>query len=415
MAITIKKENRSLKGSIQLPPSKSESARLLIIDAILGSENLSLENLSKSTDTQLLQKSLESLLRLKGTHISLTLDLNDSGTSMRFITAYAAGIHVKCFLTGSDRMKERPLGILVDKLRELGASIQPIEKEGFPPILIEGKRLKGGEIEIDASISSQFISALLLMAPKMTHGLKMHLKGPVSSRPYIDMTLKIMRAYGIEIEESDNFISIAKQRYQNKMTYRIESDWSAASYWYQMAAFADEVDLELLGLKKDSTQGDRIIADWATTFGVQTEYTQQGVHLTKVKKETSSLKFDFFAYPDLAQTIITTAVGLNIPGEFTGLQNLRIKETDRIEALVQELQSLGAKLSTQNGSITTETAELKENKITFVHADHRMAMSFAPLSLLLKQITIDSPTVVEKSYPNFWDDLKKVGFIINTI
>ncbi len=415
MAITIKKENRSLKGRIQLPPSKSESARLLIIDAILGSENLNLENLSQSTDTRLLQKSLESLLRLKGTHISLSLDLNDSGTSMRFITAYAAGIHVKCFLTGSDRMKERPLGILVDKLREVGASIQSIEKEGFPPILIEGKRLKGGEIDIDASVSSQFISALLLMAPKMTHGLKMHLKASVSSRPYIDMTLKIMQTYGIEIEQTDDFISISKQGYQNKKVYKIESDWSAASYWYQMAAFADEVDLYLLGLKKNSTQGDRIIAEWSTAFGVQTEFLEEGVHLTKIKQKPESLKLDFFAYPDLAQTLITTSVGLNIPGEFTGLRNLRLKETDRIEALVQELQSLGAKLNTQNGHIKTEAAQLTENKITHVHADHRMAMSFAPLSILLDQITIDSPTVVAKSYPNFWEDLQKVGFEINTI
>ena len=415
MAFLIKKKDRSLKGRIQLPASKSESARLLIIDAILGAENLDIENLSESNDTKLLQDSLESLLRLKGTHISLNIDVQDSGTAMRFLTAFAAGINVKSYITGFERMKQRPLGILVDKLRELGTTITYVEKEGFAPILVEGKRLKGGEIEVDATVSSQFISALLLMAPKMTNGLRMKLIGEVSSEPYINMTIKIMQEFGIEIERNGNLIFIQKQRYINKNTFCIESDWSAASYWYQMAAFADEVDLILLGLKEVSTQGDSIIAKWATEFGVQTKFTEEGVHLSKTKAETKSLKMDFYANPDLAQTLIVTAAGLQISGKFTGLSNLRIKETDRINALVKELKALRADISTDNDNIKLVSAKLESKNKVQVYSDHRMAMSFAALSLLLGEIKIDSPSVVAKSYPKFWEDMKTVGFEIAEI
>lgn len=415
MALLIKKDNRSLKGRIQLPPSKSESARLLIIDAILGTEHLAIENLSESTDTTTLKSSLESLLRLKGTNISLNLDIHDAGTAMRFVTAFASNIKVKSFITGTDRMKHRPLGILVDKLIELGASISYIEDEGYPPIRIEGKRLKGGEIEIDATISSQFISALLLMAPKMLHGLKIKLLGEVISAPYIDMTLKVMHEFGIEVERNDNVISIRKQRYQNKNVYRIESDWSAASYWYQMAAFADDVDLTLLGLKKESTQGDRIIADWAEAFGVHTHYSDEGVHLSKIKTQSNRLHKDFYSYPDLAQTVIVTAAGLQMQGEFTGLQNLRLKETDRISALVKELGALGANISANDKEIKISPAPLQVKNTVRVYADHRMAMSFAPLTMILGELKMDSPSVVAKSYPKFWDDLQSVGFELSEL
>lgn len=415
MSYLIKKKTRSLKGRIQLPASKSESARLLIIDAILGAENLEIDNLSESNDTKLLQSSLEALLRLKGTHISLNIDVQDSGTAMRFLTAYAGGINVKSYITGFDRLKQRPLGILVEKLRELGTTITYIEKEGFPPILVEGKRLKGGEIEVDASVSSQFISALLLMAPKMTNGLKMKLVGDISSEPYIQMTLSIMREFGIEVKRENRCISIAKQRYHNNGRFRIESDWSAASYWYQMAAFADEVDLTLLGLKEISTQGDAIIAKWAEKFGVQTTFKDEGVRLSKQKKELNTLDLDFYANPDLAQTLIATAAGLQISGRFTGLSNLRLKETDRIAALVNELSAMGAQVSNDKDSITLVASPLKIKNKVHVCADHRMAMSFAPLAMLWGALEIDSPSVVAKSYPNFWNDLKSVGFELSEI
>ncbi len=415
MAFLVKKDTRSLKGRIQLPASKSESARLLFIDAILGAEELAIENLSESADTKILQSSLESLLRLKGTNISLNLDIHDSGTAMRFVTAYAGGIHVKCYITGSERMKHRPLGILVEKLRELGTLITYMEEDGYPPILVEGKRLKGGEIEVDATVSSQFISALLLMAPKMTNGLKMKLLGDVVSEPYINMTIRIMEEFGIVIERSGNTISIQKQRYQNKHSYRVESDWSAASYWYQMAAFAEDVDLTLLGLKKDSIQGDSIMAQWASEFGVLTQFTSEGVHLTKTKKEPKFMKMNFYNNPDLAQTMIVTATALQIPGEYNGLNNLRLKETDRINALVKELGALGADISVKDDKISVSPAQLQAKKKVQVYSDHRMIMSFAPLSMLLGEIKIDNPSVVSKSYPGFWDDLKSAGFQISEI
>lgn len=415
MAFLIQKDNRKLIGRIQLPPSKSESARLLIIDAILGKEDLAIENLSESSDTKILKSALESMLGLKGTHISLNLDIQDSGTAMRFLTAYAAGVNVKTLITGSSRMKQRPIGILVDKLKELGSNITYLEKEGFPPILIDGKRHKGGEIEIDATISSQFVSALLLVAPKMINGLKMRLLGDVISAPYIDMTINIMREFGIEVYRDGNFISVPKQSYQNKKTYHVESDWSAASYWYQMAAFADELDLTLLGLKKNSIQGDSIIADWAKNFGIKTAFTNEGVHLSKSKNSCKSFKLDFYGFPDLAQTLITTAAGLQIPGEFCGLNNLRLKETDRIKALVTELSALGAQISEVNGKIVLESSKLQAKTKVYVYADHRMAMAFAPLSMILGEIKIDSPSVVAKSYPGFWNDMKSIGFKLKEI
>lgn len=410
MAFSITKKNRSIKGEILLPASKSESARLLIIDAILGTEDLAIENLSDSTDTQIMQSSLESLLRLKGTHISLNLDIQDSGTTMRFITAYASNINVKSYITGSDRMKERPLGILVEKLQELGTSISYMEKEGFPPIRVEGKRIKGGEIEVDATVSSQFISALLLLAPKMTNGLKIKLIGKVSSAPYIQMTIKIMREFGIVIEEEGDSISIEKQRYQNKNIYRVESDWSAAAYWYQMVAFSDDADIVLLGLKKDSTQGDCIIAEWAQDFGVKTTYTSKGVLLTKTEFKPKAIQKDFYNYPDLAQMFITTATALQMEGNYSGLRNLRFKETDRLEALKKELSLLGAKVTANDDSMTVLPSKLEVKQGVHVYADHRMAMAFAPLSMLFGPIKIDSPTVVAKSYPKFWKDLESVGF-----
>jgi 3-phosphoshikimate 1-carboxyvinyltransferase len=410
MALTISKENRNIIGKIQLPPSKSESARLLIIDAILGKEDLDIENLSESSDTLIMKLALESLLHLKGTNISLNLDLRDSGTAMRFITAYASGINVKSYITGSERMKQRPIGILVDKLVELGTNIEYTEKVGFPPILIEGKRIKGGEIEVDATVSSQFISALLLMAPKMTNGLKLTLLGEVSSAPYIEMTLKIMQEFDIQIQRKENTITIEKQRYQNKKPYRVESDWTAASYWYEMAAFADELDLTLMGLKKESMQGDRVMAEIGSLFGIHTEFTSEGVRLTKTTKQISPFKMNFYEFPDLAQTAIVSVAGLNISGEFTGLQNLRLKETDRIAALEKELSALGASIQVSDEKIVLSSAKLEAKTKIYSHSDHRMAMAFAPLSMLLGELKIDNPSVVNKSYPNFWKDLESVGF-----
>ena len=415
MSYIIKKANKELKGDIYLPASKSESNRLLVIDAILGSEDLQIKNLSTSNDTKVLKKALETLIHLRGTNISLTLDMEDSGTAMRFITAYASAINVKSLITGSERMKERPLLILVDTLLQIGANIKYAENSGFPPILVEGKRIKGGVIDIDATISSQYISALMLMAPKMTNGLIMYLKGDIASYPYINMTAKVMEYFGIEILMHENAIAIKKQQYTGRKEYVVESDWSAASYWYEMAAFSEDVDILLHGLRKESIQGDSVIAELYQQFGVHSEFLENGVRLTKTNNHCTHFNQDFLNYPDMVQTLACTSAGLNISGEFHGLHNLRYKETDRIHALHTELKDMGVKLDSFEDKILMEKSGLTASRPIRTFADHRMAMSFAPLAIPLGEITIESPNVVNKSYPNFWEDLKKTGFVLEEV
>ncbi len=415
MSYIIKKANKELKGDIYLPASKSESNRLLVIDALLGSEDLQIKNLSTSNDTKVLTKALETLIHLRGTSISVTLDMEDSGTAMRFITAYASAINVKSLITGSERMKERPLSILVQTLQQIGANIRYTDNTGFPPILVEGKRIKGGVIDIDATISSQYISALMLIAPKMTNGIIMYLKGDIASYPYINMTAKVMEFFGIEILMHKNAIAIKKQQYYSRNEYIVESDWSAASYWYEMAAFSDDVDLFLYGLKKESIQGDAVIAEIYEQFGVHSEFLENGVRLTKTNNHCKHLNRNFLNYPDMVQTLACTAAGLGISGEFHGLHNLRYKETDRIHALHTELKDMGIKLDSFEDKILMEKSTLSAKRPIRTFADHRMAMSFAPLAIPLGEITIESPNVVNKSYPGFWEDLKKTGFILDEI
>ncbi len=415
MSYIVRKAQKDLKGDIYLPSSKSESNRLLVIDAIIGTEDLIIENLSTSNDTKVLKNALETLLRLKGTNISVTLDMQDSGTAMRFITAFASAINVKSLITGSERMKERPLGILVNTLKQIGASIRYLNNEGYPPIIVEGKRIKGGVIDIDATISSQYISALMLLAPKMTNGLIMYLKGDIASYPYIHMTAKVMEYFGIEILMHENAIAIKKQQYSSRREYVVESDWSAASYWYEMAALSEDVDLFLHGLKKDSIQGDSIIAELYTQFGVHTEYLENGVRLTKTNNHCQHFVQNFRNYPDMVQTLVCTAAGLGISGEFKGLHNLRFKETDRIHALHTELKDLGLTLDSSEDQIKIERSEIQASRAIRTFADHRMAMAFAPLAIPLGEIIIESPNVVSKSYPDFWEDLKKTGFTLEEI
>ncbi|NOR87701.1 MAG: 3-phosphoshikimate 1-carboxyvinyltransferase [Bacteroidales bacterium] len=415
MSYIVRKADKELKGDIYLPASKSESNRLLVIDAILGSEDLQIKNLSTSNDTKVLKRALEALLRLKGTNISVTLDMEDSGTAMRFVTAYASAINVKSLITGSERMKERPLSILVNTLQLIGANIKYVDNDGFPPILIEGKRIKGGVINIDATVSSQYISALMLMAPKMTNGIIMYLKGDIASFPYINMTAKVMEHFGVDILMHENAIAIKKQSYSSRKEYVVESDWSAASYWYEMAAFSENVDLFLHGLKKESIQGDSIIAEVYEQFGVHSEFLEDGVRLTKTNNHCKHFNQDFLNYPDMVQTLVCTSAGLGISGQFHGLHNLRFKETDRIHALHTELKDMGLKLDSFEDKILIEKSKLSSKRPIRTFADHRMAMSFAPLAIPLGEITIESPNVVNKSYPGFWEDLKKTGFTLEEV
>jgi 3-phosphoshikimate 1-carboxyvinyltransferase len=406
---------KKLLGTIELTASKSESNRALIIQAMCE-DKFEIKNLAKAQDTIIMQQILNS-----NDTASVKFDTGQAGTVMRFLTAYFATKPGKRILTGSDRMKKRPMGILVDALRQLGAKINYLEEEGFAPLEIEGTVLKGGEIEIDGSVSSQFISALLLIAPALQNGLVIKFNGRVTSRPYINMTLKMMeefRVYGIW---HANSISVSKQNYHRKSeedyAYMIEGDWSAASYWYALAALSEETDLTIKGLKNPSLQGDAIVADVFTFFGVKTEYIEDGIRLSKMRIKDELFGFDFSDCPDIAQTVAITCGALQIPAFFNGLDTLRIKETDRLIALKNEMKKMGVEVNIvgDNTIKILPTESIHQPDPINTYDDHRMAMAFACLAMKFDSITIEQPDVVKKSYPGFWSDLKKVGFVVEEV
>jgi len=414
MKYKISHPTKKLFGSVELTSSKSESNRALIIQA-LCSERFEINNLATAEDTVVLHRILNSL-PIPGSEI--IHDVGASGTAMRFLTAFFStkpGTHI---LTGSERMKKRPVGILVNALRDLGASIEYMGEEGFPPLKIMGKQLSGAEIEMDGNVSSQFISALLLISPELQNGLVIKFKGEITSRPYVNMTLKMMEEFRVYGQWHDNYISVSKQKYHKKSEpyylFEVEADWSSASYWYAIAALAKEVDFEIHGLKHPSLQGDAVVADIFTFFGIKTYYTPDGIHLTKIKGRKVHFGFDFYDCPDLAQTIAVVVSALNIPALFNGLHTLRIKETDRIIALKNELNKLGVdvEILNDNAMEITPPSSINCNASIVTYDDHRMAMAFAALAIKLDSITIEHPEVVKKSYPDFWKDLKSVGFTI---
>ena len=414
MNYRISHPTKKLKGSITLTSSKSESNRALIIQA-LCIERFEIENLATAQDTE----TLKEILKATVVHEPETkYDVGAAGTTMRFLTSYFAtkmGTHI---LTGSERMKKRPIGILVNALRDLGASVQYLDKEGYPPLKIIGKALKGGEIEMDGNVSSQFISALLLIAPELLNGLSIKFKGDVTSRPYINMTLKMMEEFRVYGQWHDNSISVSKQNYHIKSdegyNYKVEADWSSASYWYAIAALSEDADFTIKGLKHPSLQGDAIVADIFTFFGIKTEYIPDGIHITKQRVKDEHFGFDFSDCPDLAQTIAVVVSALKIPAMFNGLHTLRIKETDRIEALKVELKKFGVEVEILNdNSIKIQrTSSIGHPASISTYDDHRMAMAFASLAMKLDSLEIEQPDVVKKSYPDFWNDLKSVGFVI---
>lgn len=415
MIYKVVKKNSLLNSEITLPASKSESNRLLIVQA-LCSDQFTIHNLSLSQDTQNLAKQIQ--LSKFSTDKVISLDVGAAGSSMRFLTAYLALMPGYWILKGSDRMHERPIFPLVDALKQLGANIEYLENKGFPPLRIEGSKLMGKEVIIDASKSSQYLSALLLIAPCLPCGLNVNVQG-ITSHPYVMMTLKIMEHFGIKHKWKGNSIVINKQDYEAR-SYTIESDWTAASYWYQMAALASEVNLTLYGLKKNSLQGDKIIAEIMKSFNVETNYYDNHVVLKKNKSQTAfkNMALDFSDYPDLAQTIIVTMAALKISGTVSGLSSLKIKECDRIFALKEELKKINVELEEiKTGTIKINSANFFTEAVpTFsTYDDHRMAMALAPLSLKFKEINIKNPDVVAKSYPNYWNDLTSTGYEINTI
>lgn len=395
-----------IKATIQLPASKSISNRALIIHA-LSKGNDVLSNLSDCDDTKVMVKAL--------TEGGEVIDILAAGTAMRFLTAYLSSTPGTHIITGTERMQQRPIQILVNALRELGASIEYTRNEGFPPLRIEGAPLAGNEITLKGNMSSQYISALLMIGPILKNGLQLRLTGEVVSRPYINLTLQLMKDFGASVRwTSDQSISVEPQPYRC-VPFTVESDWSAASYWYQMAVLSSEADIELTGLFRHSYQGDSRGAEVFARLGIETEYTEEGIRLRKNGSCVKRLDEDFVDIPDLAQTFVVTCALLNVPFRFTGLQSLKIKETDRIEALKAEMKKLGYVLHDEDDSILYWNGERIEPQVCPViktYEDHRMAMAFAPAAIHYPTIQIDEPQVVSKSYPGYWDDLRKAGFVI---
>ena len=399
-----------ISATIQLPASKSISNRALIIHALSKGAHRP-ENLSDCDDTQVMIRALEA-------KEGETIDIMAAGTAMRFLTAYFSVTPGTRILTGTERMKQRPIGILVDALRELGADIEYAENEGFPPLRITGKTLTQSHITLPGNVSSQYISALLMIAPTLKDGLTLTLTGDIISRPYIQMTLLLMKDFGAKASwTSNNELRVEPQPYPSTPYYS-ESDWSAASYWYLITALSKDAEITLPGLFKRSYQGDSKIADNFWLLGATTAYKENNVVLSKpVLKDISQathIIYDFTNEPDLAQTFVVACVLQNTTFRFSGLQSLKIKETDRMAALIKEMRKLGYVLHEAEGSILYWNGERCERSHEAIdtYEDHRMAMAFAPACLVMDDICINNPEVVSKSYPRYWDDLRSAGFII---
>jgi 3-phosphoshikimate 1-carboxyvinyltransferase len=406
--------------------SKSEANRLLLLQALYP--NLLIENTSNSNDSEVMSSILQRS-KMENQH-SQTFDVHHAGTAMRFLTAFFAIQEGKeVVLTGSSRMKERPIKILVEALIQLGAEITYEENEGFPPIRIKGKRITQNKVSLPANVSSQYISALLLIAPKLENGLKLTLEGEITSVPYIQMTLALLNEMGVETSFTKNHISVKSSEFEiESKTITVESDWSSASYWYSIVALSEiGSKITLSSYKENSLQGDSALVNIYQDFGVETKFNiDNSITISKVNfSNQKSLFINLQSSPDIAQTIAVTCFGLGKGCHITGLHTLKIKETDRLEALKTELTKLGAKVSVTNESLTLEPHNLFDNNIFHplegcpkdgvdTYQDHRMAMAFAPLALRVP-IKINEAEVVSKSYPDFWKDLEKFGFFIKEI
>jgi 3-phosphoshikimate 1-carboxyvinyltransferase len=403
-----------LNSTVKLPASKSISNRALIISALSGNI-VNPQNLSDCDDTNVTVRALRDM--------PYEIDIMASGTAMRFMTAYLSVTEGEHVLTGTERMKHRPIKILVDALRYLGADIEYLGEEGYPPLRIRGSKIDGGAIEVPGDMSSQYISALLMIGPVLENGLELTLTGDIISRSYIDLTLHTMHDFGAKVDWKDIKTIKAEPGGYRQRDYLIENDWSAASYWYEMLAIhnhpGDEV--KLLGLADASRQGDSVVKYLFSMLGVKTmfESTEAGVPTTvtlkKVQKRLPRLDYDFKNQPDLAQTFVVSCCAMNIPFHFVGLSTLKIKETDRIQALKAEMRKLGYIITDRDESELMWNGERCDPTWEPIdtYEDHRMALSFAPLCFIHKGLRINNPHVVTKSYPRFWDDLKEAGFEVS--
>ena len=425
-----------VEGTIFLPSSKSISNRLLMIHS-LGQSGASMENLSESDDTRVMKQAMVSSGTVK--------DVGHAGTAMRFLTAYYSVIPGKVVLTGSERMKQRPIGPLVEAFRELGARISYMEEEGYPPVEILGGGLEGGEVEIDGGISSQFISALMMVGPVLRQGLHITLKGNPVSPTYLRMTAGLMKICGVPVSMDDRSIKVPQMLYRMD-DFQVESDWSAASYWFQVAALVPGSVIRLPRLRKESLQGDSVLVSLFELLGVSARFDGEGLEISSVRRDDRSTSapredrsssgslddrsstdpvranppytYDFTGCPDLVQTMAVTLCAMGLPFRFTGTRTLRIKETDRIAALQSELNKLGFHLQSDYDGDTLSWDGEKHRPVNHpvigTYHDHRMAMAFAPASAVFGPLSIEDPGVVSKSYPGFWEDLRKAGFTVNS-
>lgn len=426
---------QKLRASVSLPTSKSICARALVVQH-LCLQPVALVGLSDCDDTQAIKQGLETV-KEEGA-LPKVVDIGAAGTAMRFLTAlFAATPHLEVFLTGSERMQERPIGALVEALRQLGADIVYAKNEGFPPLRIRGKQLAGGTISLPADISSQYVSALLMIAPTTLQGVSLQLVGKVASAPYIKMTIEVMKSFGVEARWEGERIGVeAGQHYTRNCPYVVESDWSAASYWYEIVALHHNAQAKILlkGLRENSLQGDAVCAQWFENLGVKTTFIEEGAILEKVFSESDAarmatsnwstnscsqkeanepiLSLDFTDAPDLAQTFVVTSALLSRAFSFKGLESLRIKETDRIAALITELKKMGKQLICEGeGELyysPTDDAPAQSSKVISTYNDHRMALAFAPAALRFPHLSIAHPEVVAKSYPTYWTHLSEL-------
>ncbi|WP_340075435.1 3-phosphoshikimate 1-carboxyvinyltransferase [Leptobacterium sp. I13] len=405
MDLRIATNHKKISAEIKVTGSKSESNRVLLLQALYP--NITIENLSNADDTQLMQQALQSK--------AAVIDIHHAGTAMRFLASYFAiqeGSQIQ--LTGSKRMKERPIEILIDALRQLGADIDYEENEGYPPLRIKGKNITKNEVILKANVSSQYISSLLLIAPKLQNGLQLTLKGTITSLPYLKMTLSLLNELGIKTHFKANKIKVFPKNDIADVQITVESDWSSASYFYSIVALSDEgTEIGLSSYKQNSIQGDGVLATLYENFGVKTTFYENQIILTKEAKPIiKNFHTNLVNAPDIAQTIAVTCYGLGIGCHLTGLHTLKIKETDRLEALYTELMKLGANINVTDEALTLVPSEnIKSEAAIDTYNDHRMAMAFAPLAIRVP-IIIKNAEVVSKSYPDFWKDMEKLQFNI---
>lgn len=394
---------KQTEKSIQITGSKSETNRWLILQALY--RDISLHNRSNSDDSRVLQKALVSSEEI--------IDIHHAGTAMRFLTAYfSTQEHREVVLTGSERMQQRPVGVLVDALRQLGADISYVHKDGFPPLRIKGKKLTKNQVSMQAAISSQFISALLLIAPSLPQGLEINLIGTITSRPYIEMTLAQLKQLGVAYHFNGNTITVQPLQTIKKKDFTIESDWSSASYYFSLVALSDDRRIRLKSFQSQSVQGDRALVELYKPLGVVATFSEEDSSILLQKTQVKSqghYTADLAETPDIAQTIAVTCFGLGISCTLTGLHTLKIKETDRLQGLKNELEKLGAQVRISEKSIEIAASEHIASDVEIqTYQDHRMAMAFAPLSQITN-LRIEEASVVSKSYPGFWEDFKSLG------